>query len=250
MYALAAGAAGVSMLAMAQQSDAKVIYTPAHVTLQVGKPLPMDLNHDGVVDFFLFHYRVFSGGYKLLACQSTFTFGVHGVECTSGGKNYHNVFRADLHGWGADLRPGANINSGARFTAHAASLGNVVGGRSFTSVWRGPWVRNGKGVKNRYLGVKFKIRGRFHYGWARLTVTKEKGNFTATLTGYAYETIPGKGIIAGQTKGKDEIDDTIGQATPAARTAPTPNPATLGALALGAPGLSIWRREESPLSHR
>jgi hypothetical protein len=31
------------------------------------------------------------------------------------------------------------------------------------------------------------------------------GFLTATLTGYAYETIPGKSIIAGKTKGPDEI---------------------------------------------
>jgi hypothetical protein len=58
--------------------------------------------------------------------------------------------------------------------------------------------------------------------------------------GYAYETIPGKAITAGATKGPE--DDA--QPAAATTTSPTSAPATLGMLALGAPGLSIWRREE------
>jgi len=108
-----------------------------------------------------------------------------------------------------------------------------------------PWVNGGKGVKNRYLGLKFKIKGKFHFGWARLTVTTEKNGFTAALTGYAYETIPGKAIVAGATQGADDTDKNIEQSNPAALTVPTPEPAVLGALAMGAPGLSIWRRKES-----
>ena len=65
-----------------------------------------------------------------------------------------------------------------------------------------------------------------------------EGRIKAVLLGYAYETIAGKAIIAGATSGPD--------AEPAASLNPrTPEPATLGALAIGAPGLSIWRRRES-----
>jgi hypothetical protein len=101
----------------------------------------------------------------------------------------------------------------------------------------GRWVN----VSDRYLGLKFKINGKFHYGWARLNVKVLRGQFkiTATLTGFAYETIPGKAIIAGATKGPDDAE-------PAASLhSPTPEPAALGMLAVGAPGLSICRREES-----
>jgi len=61
---------------------------------------------------------------------------------------------------------------------------------------------------------------------------------TTTLTGYAYETIPGKAIIAGKTKGSDDVE-------PTALNRPALQPATLGVLALGAPGSAIWRREKS-----
>jgi hypothetical protein len=70
-------------------------------------------------------------------------------------------------------------------------------------------------AQNRFLGVKFQIMGRTHYGWARFKDSSCRG---ATLTGYAYETIPNKPIIAGKTKGPDVV---------------TVQPGSLGALAAG-----------------
>ncbi len=96
-------------------------------------------------------------------------------------------------------------------------------------------------VKNRYLGLAFKVRGKTHFGWARMSVAVAKYSISTTLTGFAYETIPNKAIIAGQTKGPDDMG--IGEPD-AALTPPTREPATLGLLALGSPALSIRRREE------
>jgi hypothetical protein len=61
MYALAASAAGVGALALVQPSEAKIVYTATHVTLQNSKPFALDLNHDGNVDFYLVHRRQFLG---------------------------------------------------------------------------------------------------------------------------------------------------------------------------------------------
>jgi hypothetical protein len=105
----------------------------------------------------------------------------------------------------AALRYGAKIQHSDRFANDGVDLGGVVGRLYSNTAWLGPWFNGGKGVKNRYLGLKFKIKGKFHFGWARLTVKTTKNDFTATLTGYAYETIPGKAIIAGQTQGPDVI---------------------------------------------
>ena len=87
-----------------------------------------------------------------------------------------------------------------------------------STYWRDPWVNGGKGVKNRYIGLKFKINGKFHFGWARITVITSKGSFTSILTGFAYETIADKSIIAGETKGTD--DSGIEQSNPAALALP------------------------------
>jgi hypothetical protein len=46
------------------------------------------------------------------------------------------------------------------------------------------------------------------------------------MTGYAYETMPGKAIVAGKTKGADVT---------------TVYPATLGHLAAGASAIPAWR---------
>ena len=55
MYALAASAAGVGVLALAQPAEAKIIYTPAHKS--IGAKTFLDLNHDGVHDFKFIYSR-------------------------------------------------------------------------------------------------------------------------------------------------------------------------------------------------
>jgi len=82
---------------------------------------------------------------------------------------------------------------------------------------------------------------KIHYGWVRLN--SRSASYTATVTGYAYETILGKPIIADKTKGPDESG--IEEAIPAALNNNTLQPASLGLLAAGSPRLSVWRREES-----
>jgi len=91
---------------------------------------------------------------------------------------------------------------------------------------------NWRDASNRYLGLKFILGGETHYGWARLTVhaTLDPAHITATLTGYAYETIANKPIVAGQTKGPEEI---------------SLEPASLAHLAHGAPAISAWRKTNS-----
>lgn len=69
--------------------------------------------------------------------------------------------------------------------------------RSFSSAYfKGSWENGQKGVTNRYLGLEFKVNGNVHYGWVRLNFPFSKG---ATITGYAYETIPNKPIITRKT---------------------------------------------------
>ena len=100
-------------------------------------------------------------------------------------------------------------------------------------------------VTDRYLGLTFLRNGRTHYGWARLTVS---GAFVAKLTGYAYETIAGKSIIAGQTKGAadDPTNEDFGSDASLTNSIPDkPQPASLGTLALGAQGVPLCRRKVS-----
>ena len=61
-YALVASAAGVSVLALAGASEAKVVYTETHQVTHTGFPLYIDLNHDGIKDFVL-RTRYYWGSY-------------------------------------------------------------------------------------------------------------------------------------------------------------------------------------------
>ena len=79
-------------------------------------------------------------------------------------------------------------------------------------------------VKNRYLGVRFQIDGKTHYGWARFSVEVQKPRYviTATLTGYAYETTQKKEIRAGQIHDADAnlAPASLGRLARGAQTAP------------------------------
>jgi hypothetical protein len=50
-YVTAACAAGVSLLACAPATEAKIVYTPANSYILPKGTLNLDLNHDGTVDF-------------------------------------------------------------------------------------------------------------------------------------------------------------------------------------------------------
>jgi hypothetical protein len=233
MYALAAGAAGVGMLAMAQPAAAKIIYTRAHINIGFDQAIPLDLNHDGIADFEL------GEGY---GDSSNGGISALGVYPAGQSPNAIVGYASDGHrrAYASALRPGARVGKGRAFSSRNGSMAVVrYFDYSHRATFKGPWANSGKGVKNRYLGLKFFVKGKIHYGWARLNVVISNGTPLGTLTGYAYETIPGKAIIAGATKGPDDDPQPIAATQP-----PAPKPATLGMLALGAPGLSIWRREE------
>ena len=53
MYALAASAAGVGALALAQPAEGKIVYTKAHLIFASNSTVSIDLNHDGGGDFLL-----------------------------------------------------------------------------------------------------------------------------------------------------------------------------------------------------
>lgn len=78
---------------------------------------------------------------------------------------------------------------------------------------------------NGFVGIVFSNTpsSTLHYGWVRFNTTGV-GGFPATVVDWAYESTPGVGIIAG--------------------TIPEPSTVALGCLALGAVGVSAWRRRK------
>lgn len=89
--------------------------------------------------------------------------------------------------------------------------------------------------------MKLLIDGTVHYGWARLSVQGTRGGeYLVNLSGYAYETIPGKEIFAGTESGADAT----GSSAPAAQSAPALRSPSLGMLALGVDGAEIWHTQQ------
>jgi|SRR5579863_3137488 len=239
-YALAAGAAGVAMLALAQPGEAKIVYTAAHQKLPLNKDFFLDLNHNSTNDFRL-HITVTgeSCAAHRATCSSWDAAGLVAYPQAKG----NGV--AGKSAFASALRAGARIGPKAGFNTSRGIMGGVelFEGRL---AYSGAWADSGKPVDDRYLGVKFIVDGKLHYGWARFNVRiyrNPKSTVTAVLTGYAYETIPNKPIIAGRKKGTDEISR-IERLTPASVRVSAPQPASLGMLAMGAPTLAIWRRKE------
>lgn len=233
-YASAAAAAGVSVVAMSASADAKIVYTPTNTP--VNRPVSLDLNHDGLADILIGFGSGFSPGlYAGCALHTTFAAPPRGAKC--------NYLTNQIWGRGVALRFASALPAG--FKVRASKSYFQAAKYPFQALMGAWWAKDGcstyvctntagqwPDTKNRYLGLQFVIQGQVHYGWARLTVTfppQPSGRgILAILTGYAYETIPGKPIITGKTKGPDVI---------------TLDPATLGHLAAGASQIPAWRSE-------
>ena len=184
-----------------------------------GFPLYIDLNRDGVKDFLL---------------RTSFYVGNTGLEVGLDAAGYHNAnnvvagrrfsrsgyFLSAASALPAGARIGPRGNFSVRFPFMAVELFARGDGSQYSDM--GPWAGKGKGVKDRYLGLKFVVDGEVHYGRARVSVTlghhRQFDDVSGTLTGYAYETVPDKSIIAGQITGPDVI---------------TVQPEMLGGLAVG-----------------
>jgi len=213
-YTLAASAAGVGLLTLASPAQARIVYTPANLPLT---NYSLDLNHDGIIDFAF--------------VDSTVVHSITGVTWEMiGAVPQSNEFMGKKKHGATPVAAGELIDSHGKWDNHGGVVYGLIAEdldhyrtsvHRWTSRLLGPWSNDGKGFKHRYLGLKFLIKGKFHYGWARLDTTGTSGSMVR-LTGYAYETVPNKPIVAGQTKGPDVV-----------MRVPESTAGTLGKLALG-----------------
>jgi len=198
-YMATAGAAGVSMLAMTQSADAKVVYTPADRTIVQDSRL--DLNNDGIPDY-AFHSN----------------FAIDGT----GGSFFAKAIKFNkFMNYGRPLASGVSVGPDEKFRGGLAQMLNWCTCSGDGGIG-GTWL----GIQNEYMGYEFNIQGAAHFGWARFSVTEQGG---ITLTGYAYETVSLQPIVTGDTGGAD--DDSADRPNAAAAS-------SLGSLALGVAGQS------------
>jgi len=209
LYALAATAAGVGVLALAQPAAAKIIYKRIHKQMGPHHVLPLDLNGDGQVDFKLNDKFSCTSFCEYMEGSITIVPTRQANEIV--GHAGHSFHSASALAHGVRIGPRSPFSAGEK----ALAWGGYDAGTQGPGYCGGPWVN----ATDRYLGLRFTIAGKIHYGWARLneTCNSTNGENSAVLTGYAFESEPNRRIIAGDTKGPT--------------AAP---PTTLGKLALGA----------------
>jgi len=185
-------AAGLmSFLPCVQLAEAKVVYTPVNVSISGIGSVSFDLNHDKVFDFTI------RTTYTWAACGilgRVAPLGSITITPTPGGVVVTpNTSIATL------APSGVKIGTTKTFYASKALIRQffLCGGASYIS-------------DSGYLGLKFKINGQTHYGWAQVSYFGQVRGTTfaprTTLVDFAYETIASQPITTGQTSGFAEID--------------------------------------------
>jgi hypothetical protein len=258
-YVAAACAASGAILAEAMPAEGEIIYTPTNTPILAGSPVSLDLNHDGMTDFVL---SMFAPGNKVNALArhpscTVCTFGSHGslkVSPEQAGNAIWGVSSSVYQHASQSQRRKRQQKKPNTVKEAAAPVawGEVVGNgpeRSFQSQALpmdssnsfyyfggggtinsfGAWGK-GRRFTGPYLGFKFLIDGEIHYGWARVNVHADFLNLSATLTGYAYETVANRPILTGFTHGSVEASSDVSQ------EAQPPVAGSLGQLAAGASG--------------
>jgi hypothetical protein len=261
-YALAAGAAGVAILACSVPVDAAPVCTKLHIDLVGTGTYALNPAHQRVPPFNI--AETYNNVSSLLGGSWNRGFFIPnwvGAMPLLGANNLP-----------ADVRSGASIGPRGNF-AKGPSYGML-----FTyGIGKGT-INHHKGNlqfgQSNYIGFKFGVAGESHYGWVRMNVTFEAradGKMgTMHIHGYGYETTPNKAIHAGQCSATEQASEPSAKPNPSPTAMPTTarkpqgrdrirnnqeasasalgatatDPAMLGLLALGAPGRSIWRREE------
>jgi hypothetical protein len=224
-YATVASAAGVGILACSLPMEGKVVSTVNWIQIGPYSKVNLDLNNDGIPDFQFSNHTYSSGG----------SHGRSGVL---------NILPQSQNNavWGTGksasaLGSGVRIGANAKFQPGHAFMGKAsfYCDSSCRYGSSGQW----KQVTRLYLGFKFMIQGETHYGWARLDVAATDRGMYAAVSEYAYETVPNKSIVTGQTGGENRHQRRRGPGS--VKSVPSP-PKSLGSLAVGASGSSARQK--------
>jgi hypothetical protein len=226
-YALAAGAAGVGVLALVEPARADII--------TVTTPIPLNCcNNQYTWNGFT---PLVINGKDVLNFSNSFTIFPTG-RVPSGVATGQTLrilpSRGVAPGAGVLVGPlakGALIGPRQPFAGSAFLEG--VGGHATS---HGGFVRGGTGPwygKSGYLGFKFLSNSKTYFGWAHLIppTAGGRGPRGGSISEFAYDTVPGQAIEAGQTSA-------------------IPEPGTLSLLALGAAGVAALRRRKRSAASR
>lgn len=176
MYTAIAGVA-----AAAGSADAQVVYTDVNPDTVINnfESYVLDLDNNGQPEMNLEVIR-YPGGDQQIRSS---VLPLNAILGSLYQANYPLPFALDngdsISGTTPGWQSGA-INNGMQYFA-------VL----YNSQTFGNWI----GANDKYMGVKFRIGANTHYGWARLSISATGD--TLTIKDYAYQAIPGLGIVAG-----------------------------------------------------
>lgn len=241
-YAIAAGAAGVALLACAVPAEGSPVCTKATGELLRTNTLPLYLI-DRQVPSFNIAQQADSTFVSTTAKASVLFWWNRGFFTPNSAAAevlLSKGFPADV-AFGEEIGPGGDFGKGGSygllFTYGKGHLGSGQGGGTLLK------HRGNLDLSHaNYVGFRFSNTGSLHYGWVRLKIAIEAGrgnskNTAIHLLGYAYESTPDTAIAAGSCQSE------LAASKGAQRTLPAdaPDP-SLGMLALGGQAISMWRK--------
>ncbi|WP_274475165.1 T9SS type A sorting domain-containing protein [Mangrovimonas aestuarii] len=162
-------------------SYGQIVYTdiePDFVGDNLNNNYDLDLNNDGTVDFTFSSYE--SSQALTVSTSSPLVNAFYGLApwyCTA--KPMNNGDLINNLGSNTPLAYWCEFTGGIGLIQDWPDIGYF-------------WTDS----PDKYLGLRFNIMGNIHYGWARMDLTNSA---QWTIKDYAYNSVAGEGIIAGQT---------------------------------------------------
>ncbi|HEV3306195.1 MAG TPA: hypothetical protein VGZ91_07125 [Candidatus Sulfotelmatobacter sp.] len=240
-YALAAGAAGVAVLACSTPAEAAPVCKTVGAQLTRTSTFPLYLIDPAIPAFNIAQgtNATFRSG-TLTGIGTIFWWNRGFFTPNTAGANVlldNNRLPADVAA-GAEIGPGGNFGKG---TSYGLLFTYGKGQLSFTG--GGTKLRHEGNLnltQNNYIGLQFTEAGAVHYGWARLAITFQDGgsdvkHAVTNILGFGYESTPNAAIDAGSCGAGEQV------------STDTPDPssasggASLGTLALGSAGIANWK---------
>lgn len=193
-YSIAAGAAA----GMAGSADAAINYSGTQdlVVEQFGSQ-QLNLDGDAYNDIQLKNYVFGGGNYQGL---------------------YVNFFPGKVVGFNVGLNYARALSTGDLIDASTTSGGFFAASMAYGANNPSAEFNTATGA---FIGLEFPINATSHFGWVRVTIDNAAGTFV--INDWAYNSVPGQGLMAGQI----------------------PEPTSLGMLAAGAAGVAAMRRRRA-----
>ncbi len=170
-----------------------ILFKTLDSTLQYNKHVTLDVNSDGVTDFYFSEVLIVENniGHLLFYANGSSQQG-----CRIMVQSQPEVILGGL--WAKPIDSATVISETIITGSHwnnfleKSLMLDITEDAAYQKNYHGLWLNK----KNYYLAIKPVINGKTHYGWVRISHTT--GEEKLTIHDFAYNKIPGQGIKAGQ----------------------------------------------------